>query len=277
MISSSSTRQILFSALPTTAFRSLSTSSSSSPSPPLSPELFEEAISEANLHATLDRLKNIRLGGKLIPQKAGEKAASIFIPFTHHPLTSAPSILFTRRSFKLNKHRGEVCFPGGFEETADRGDLVEAAVRETLEEIVGLRREDITVVGTLPPIQFNTFPLHQVLGYVRISAEQWPLAVNEDEVDSVHLVPLETLVKAENWRRTVFSHGWTTPVFLDVTTSPGALEGEERHPRIWGMTSSLLYVTMASLMPETFHFDFECLWRSRGLRSGVSSGEMRST
>lgn len=206
------------------------------------------------MNKTIERMRRIRLG-KLPPtpihtnSKSG-KSASVFVPFCHHRLTGKPSILFTRRSFKLSKHKGEICFPGGFEESTDR-DVVHSAVRETIEEI-GIAKEDITVYGALNPIPFNTFPLYPVLGYVNLQTAD--LKLNADEVDSVHVIALEEIALKSNWYRTKFSHGWTTPVFLDA---------ERRHPRIWGMTASILYLTMSNLVPEIFEFDFEYLWRSR--------------
>lgn len=234
------------------SYRSLSSS--------LSPDLFETAISEANLRATIERMQKFNLGSKksstATTGKKKNGTASVFIPFCHDPHTGKPSILLTRRSYALSNHRGEVCFPGGFAEAVDGGSPEEVAIRETLEELGSVRREDIIVYGAMPSIQFNAFPLTPVIGTISLDASRWPLAVNTEEVESVHLVPLEALVKPENWRKTVFSHGWTTPVFLDISEP-------KVHPRVWGMTSSLLYVTMASLMPEVFHFDFEYLWRSR--------------
>src|SRR6266699_5423503 len=56
-------------------------------------------------------------------------------------------VLFTLRSHLVETHKGQVSFPGGRVDPAD-GSRVDTALREAEEEI-GLRREDVTVLGQL--------------------------------------------------------------------------------------------------------------------------------
>ena len=56
-------------------------------------------------------------------------------------------VLFTRRTAKLNHHRGEISFPGGACEAGDR-DSLQTALRETREE-VGIFPDDAEVLGVL--------------------------------------------------------------------------------------------------------------------------------
>lgn len=175
--------------------------------------------------------------------------ASVLVPFCIDPHTGKPAILFTQRSFSLQKHKGEICFPGGFEEAGDR-DVIDSAVRELIEEI-GVRREDVHVYGALNPVPFREIELHPVLGHLTLGRGE--LKINPDEVDSVHVVPLDLLTDSANWHRTQWAHGWTTPVFLHPSGHP--------NPRIWGMTGSILYLLLANLMPRQFHFDTAFLSR----------------
>ncbi|KAJ6217407.1 hypothetical protein RDWZM_008564 [Blomia tropicalis] len=212
---------------------------------------YENAISKQNIMDTVERMKKIRIGGKMSSRaKNSGKSASVFVPFCHDE-NGQPSLLFTRRSFKLSNHKGEICFPGGFEEKQDK-DVIDSAVREMIEEI-GVHQSDIEVYGALNPIPFRTFPLHPVIGYVNLNSNR-QLTINESEVDSVHIISLEEICQKHNWFKTKFTHGWTTPVFLDI---------DRKHPRIWGMTASILYIMMANLVPEHFHFDYEYLSRDR--------------
>ncbi|MEZ3144254.1 CoA pyrophosphatase [Halobaculum sp. MBLA0143] len=60
-------------------------------------------------------------------------------------------VVFTRRADHLGEHPGQMSFPGGGEEPSDR-DLTVTALREADEEI-GLRPEEVTVVGRLDDIE----------------------------------------------------------------------------------------------------------------------------
>ena len=60
-------------------------------------------------------------------------------------------VVFTRRADHLGEHPGQMSFPGGGAESFDR-DLTATALREADEEI-GLRPEEVTVVGRLDDIE----------------------------------------------------------------------------------------------------------------------------
>ena len=80
-------------------------------------------------------------------------------------------LVLTRRHRGLSKHAGQISFPGGRQ---DKGESLQAAaLRETSEEI-GVRPEEIEILGELkpvyiPPSDFTVFPFvgwsraHQVL------------------------------------------------------------------------------------------------------------------
>ena len=60
-------------------------------------------------------------------------------------------VVFTRRADHLGEHPGQMSFPGGGAESFD-DDLTATALREADEEI-GLRPEEVTVVGRLDDIE----------------------------------------------------------------------------------------------------------------------------
>ena len=59
-------------------------------------------------------------------------------------------ILLNKRSEEVEHHKGEMSFPGGARDPEDL-DLLETALRETEEEM-GIKREDITVLGEMDEI-----------------------------------------------------------------------------------------------------------------------------
>lgn len=221
-------------------------------------DIYEKAIAEENIWQCIDRLKRIRLGPKLESGAFKNRAASVVVPFCHDPANGKPCILITERSLSLSKHRGEMCFPGGFEEKNDT-DFVHSACRELVEEI-GADPADIHVYGSVNPISFKDFALHPVLGYLKLSDKK-PLKINKDEVEKIYLVPIAELAEEKNWHYTKWKNGWTTPVFFVNQNNVCQADRNTNVPRIWGMTSSILYIVMANLMPKHFRFDSNCLNR----------------
>ncbi len=130
-----------------------------------------------------------------IPSDIGKNAYSdkhaydsaVLIPMVMH--LEELSLLFTLRSSHLERHSGQVSFPGGIIEEGDNSP-VETALRETREEI-GISAENIKVIGQLPPFNTSTgYIVYPVVGFIN-SLQQTNR--NILEVDRIFCIPLNWL------------------------------------------------------------------------------------
>jgi 8-oxo-dGTP pyrophosphatase MutT (NUDIX family) len=101
-----------------------------------------------------------------------------------------PHAVFTKRQTNLRRHAGEISFPGGRRDPED-ADLQMTALREAEEEI-GLSREEVSLLGSLPPIStFVTgYLIHPFVGLIPAGL-RWQLS--PQEVDAVLELPLDAL------------------------------------------------------------------------------------
>ncbi|SHH17302.1 CoA pyrophosphatase [Massilia sp. CF038] len=110
------------------------------------------------------------------------------------------SMLLTQRTAHLTDHAGQISFPGGRAEDYDSSS-VDTALREAEEEI-GLDRQHVEVLGTLPDYVTGTgYRVTPVVGLVK---PPFALTPDPDEVAEIFEVPLAFLMNAENHRRLSF-------------------------------------------------------------------------
>jgi 8-oxo-dGTP pyrophosphatase MutT (NUDIX family) len=119
--------------------------------------------------------------------------AAVLIPIFFKD--GAAHILFTRRTDKVEHHKGQIAFPGGRHDIAD-GNLETTALRETWEE-VGIARQDITIIGRTDDFLTNThFMITPYLGFIPYP---YSYTLNRDEIAEVYEVPLQLLLDPENF------------------------------------------------------------------------------
>jgi 8-oxo-dGTP pyrophosphatase MutT (NUDIX family) len=131
----------------------------------------------------------------LTPQLlANARDAAVLIPVIAH--STEPTILLTQRSSQLNKHSGQIAFPGG-KIDPDESPL-QAALREAEEEI-GLASHLIEPLGYLD--YYFTGTGYRIAPVVALIAPSFEIKINPDEVEDVFEVPLSFLMQSGNHHR----------------------------------------------------------------------------
>lgn len=123
------------------------------------------------------------------PRLIGEdklRQYAVLVPLVE--LTGVTYLLFEKRSNKLRRQPGEICFPGGKLELLET--MEECAVRETMEELL-LERNQIEVLGPsdvyLSPFNLKIQPFIGVIHNYKDS-------YSKDEVDEIIKVPVKELL-----------------------------------------------------------------------------------
>jgi 8-oxo-dGTP pyrophosphatase MutT (NUDIX family) len=147
-------------------------------------------------------------------------------------LGAQPGVLLTKRTAHLNKHAGQVSFPGGRIDPGDESPE-HAALREADEEIA-LAPRHVELVGRLEDYVTGTgYRVTPVLGLLPQGAELEHLALSPSphEVEAVFSLPLSVVLDpaAPQRRRSHFRGAWR-----EFWVWP--------HPDhyIWGATAAML-------------------------------------
>ena len=130
-------------------------------------------------------------GRRLLPREP--MPAAVLMPLVER---ADLTVLLTQRATQLRNHAGQISFPGGRIEPADRGPA-EAALREAREEI-GLDARFVSVIGYLPDhVVVTGFRITPVVAFVQPGFE---LALASQEVEDTFEVPLGYLFDPSNHR-----------------------------------------------------------------------------
>jgi len=161
------------------------------------------------------------------PTVPGAQAAAVLVPvFEEHGVAR---LLLTRRSTNLPSHQGQVAFPGG---KVHDGETAEAgALREAHEE-VGIRPEDVDVVGALE--ELATVASQFVLApFVGVLPQRPVLIPNPAEVARVFDVAVAELMDADVYHE----ERWDLPGMGERPMHFFDVAGET----VWGATARILH------------------------------------
>jgi len=150
------------------------------------------------------------------------RSAAVLLPLTF--FQNEWHILYTRRTDKVESHKGQVSFPGG---ASDEGETSEqTALRETYEEI-GMNPNDINIIGRLS--NMITISKYRVSPMVGVIPFPYAFKIQNTEVARVFTIPLVWLANKNNYWE--FSFGDSNRSVIAYHPYDGEL--------LWGATARM--------------------------------------
>lgn len=177
----------------------------------------------------LDNLRNVldqRVKQTIVLHDAPLSPAAVLVPLFQKGVEF--HILFTKRTERLEYHKGQICFPGGARHQTDR-DLKDTALRETFEE-VGVKPEDVMILGELDSMGTVTSNF-LITPYVGVIPYPYEFRVSADEIESLIEVPLSAMRDEKNYREEAYD------LFGELLTG---FVFEYQGNVIWGATARIL-------------------------------------
>lgn len=163
----------------------------------------------------------------------GQTDAAVLVPLFANQ--GGLTAVLTERRHDLSKHAGEISFPGGRQEEPDE-DLRATALRESWEEI-GLRPDDVDLVGALPPV--GTFVTgYRIFPFVGIVEPGHVWQPQETEVEKILELSVADLVAGHEMKRLVRKG---VPFKTPTYTVDGHL--------VWGATARILQHLLGRMAP----------------------------
>jgi 8-oxo-dGTP pyrophosphatase MutT (NUDIX family) len=188
--------------------------------------LLRRGIVQMSLMMRIETILRNRLPNLIDTTETHYAHASVLVPIFKEG--GEHKILFTKRSTKVENHRGQISFPGGVVEKRD-GSWEETALREAKEEI-GLSEEDVKILGPIDDATTlsSRFIIHPFVGRIPFP---YDFQLNPYEVQRLVSVPLRLLMgngllksKGEIALKGISYH---TPVI------------EYQGEKIWGATANI--------------------------------------
>lgn len=170
-----------------------------------------------------ERLENANPGREAPLPIASQRRAGVLAPLFVRD--GALWVLLTKRTESVERHRGQIAFPGGGQEQDDES-LYATALRETEEEI-GVAPADVRYLGALSPL--TTITDFYVEPYVGAIPYPYPFRLQESEIAGLIEVPVLALLD---------------PAALETKPLPGRPEPvlfyHYEETVIWGATARML-------------------------------------
>jgi 8-oxo-dGTP pyrophosphatase MutT (NUDIX family) len=150
-------------------------------------------MKDMNLIKIIKESLNNRKPGIIENSRSRYAHASVLIPILEED--GQFSVLFTRRTNKVEHHKGQISFPGGSVDEAD-GTYEETAYREAYEE-VGVLKEDVEMLGRTDDelAIVSSFIIHPFVGRIQYP---YDFKINTHEVDSLIIMPFYVFLDDTN-------------------------------------------------------------------------------
>jgi 8-oxo-dGTP pyrophosphatase MutT (NUDIX family) len=167
----------------------------------------------------------------------GSRNAAVLVPLLRQE--GEWHLLYTRRTERVESHKGQVSFPGG---ACDEGETTpeQTALREAQEEI-GLDPGGVRLLGRLNPmLTISSFNITPVVGVI-----PWPTVFCPEpaEVERVFTMPLTWLAERSNrWE-------FNLPGRIQNVIVYHPYDGEI----LWGATARMTVDFLEILSPKTKH------------------------
>lgn len=145
-----------------------------------------------------------------------------------YPKNNISHIVFIKRTSSGGPHSGQISFPGGKIEPDDKS-LTETALREAEEE-VGIRKNDVTVLGSLTNlfIPVSNLVVKPVIGFIDYRPD---FKKQPEEVEQIIEVPLQDFSDGKNKKDNILK-------FHDIEIVAPSYMVEEH--MIWGATAMMM-------------------------------------
>ncbi|MCJ7775619.1 MAG: CoA pyrophosphatase [Desulfobulbaceae bacterium] len=183
---------------------------------------------QKNLPQAIKEILSARTPKRIPDEKCLYKHAGVLVPIFRQG--GDYMILFTKRTHKLEHHKGQISFPGGSVDDEDNS-VMETVLREAREEI-GLLKEDVELLGRIDDTMtvVSDFIVHPFVGLIPYP---YGFTINTDEVARLITVPLKAFHPENSGKGASFE-------FADKTyrTPTYEYDGDV----IWGATARIMEI-----------------------------------
>ena len=173
--------------------------------------------------ARLKRILNYKK--RPITNRPDLKPSAVLVPLFQK--NRKTHILLTKRTDRVDHHKGQISFPGGAYHSEDP-DFLTTALRETEEEI-GVKREVVEILGELD--QMTTLSNFRICPYVGVIPYPYPFKLSAFEVERLIELPLDYLLGKAEFKEASFIYEGQSSINLQID-----FQGDI----IWGATARIL-------------------------------------